>query len=115
MNLYIKIENNQPVDYPIVEDNLRMLGIDINNLPNTYAVYNKVDAPSIGPYEKLSMDLALNSGVVTEVYHVLNMTEEERLAKFDEATCCFVPPTPKPEGAYIWDNESEQWTGMPGI
>lgn len=126
MNLYIKIENNQPVGYPIVEENLVMLGIDIANLPETFAVYNKIDVPTIGPYENLKMVLAFSNGVVTEVYHVINMTDEEKLAKqeqvksgishngwvFDEATCSFVPPTPKPEGSYVWDNTLEQWVEL---
>jgi hypothetical protein len=128
MNLYIKIENNQPVGFPIVEENLKMLHVDVANLPSEYAVYNKTESPIAGPYETLSMELVLESGGVTEVYHVNAMTEEERLAKqeqvnaggspkgwiFDEVTCSFAPPVPMPEGAHIWDNETEQWVGIAG-
>ncbi len=129
MNLYIKIENNQPVGYPILEDNLVMLGVDIANLPSTFAIYKKIDAPAIGPYEKLNMELVFNSGAVEEVYHIIAMSQEERLSKqaqvkaggslngwiFDEETCSFIPPTPKPEGAYIWNNETEKWVQLNGI
>lgn len=131
MAYYIKVENGQAVDHPITEENLIQAfpGIDINNLPPEFAVFERVGYPVLGPYEIYTgHTYENNNGVFRDVHSVREMTSEEKTAKqdqvrqsyartgfvgwvFNETTCTFDPPVPFPENPsqFMWDNETQNW------
>jgi hypothetical protein len=113
MDLYIKTENGQVKNHPAFEENLiQAFGAVPENWerfvriePPTLAVYQVFDDPQV-TYEKVN-------GVWTDVFHVRDMTPEEKAAKqqqlkdtwasspdkekfsnwvFDETTCSYKPP-----------------------
>lgn len=131
MNLYIKIKDGQPFEHPILEENLLQAypGIDLNNLPNDISRFEKTDMPTIGPYDHSpSVEYVMENGIVKERWTVIPYTEEEKQKKmdlikytrphfpswiFDETICEWVPPIPKPEGRYIWDERVQNWVESP--
>jgi hypothetical protein len=99
-------------------------------LPAEFARFVRVAAPKIGPYEKNpTVSYQLVDGVYTDVFSVEQMTAEEIAAKqhavkdawaanngfaswsFNEATCTFDPPTPRPadDKFYRWDEPTLAW------
>ena len=54
MDLYIQLIDNQLVNHPLVKENVQSAfpDIDLNNLPNWLAKFERVSAPIIEPYEK---------------------------------------------------------------
>jgi hypothetical protein len=131
MNLYIQLENGEPVNHPIVEENFVQAfpEIDLNNLPNNYARFERVPAPAIGVYEvSEGSTYEWVNGVVKDVHHVRAMTLEERTAKqnalkehwktrgldswvFDEESCTYQPPIPYPDESKLfhWDEATLSW------
>lgn len=134
MELFIRIKDGQPFEHPIFGDNFRKAfsDVDTNNLPPEFAKFVRVPAPMIGPYEKnQTVTYQLVNGVYTDVFTVEQMTAEEIATKqqavkdawssslnrenftawiFDEETCQYVPPTPRPtEGYYRWDEATNSW------
>ena len=132
MSLYIQLENGTPINHPILEDNLKQAfpEMDLNNLPETFARFERVPGPGIGVYE-VSQGATYEwvDGVVKDVHHVRAMTPEEQTAKqdatkaewqqnngfvswtFNEETCRFDPPVPYPEDGkfYVWDEPTLNW------
>lgn len=137
MELYIQIRDGQPFEHPIMGDNLRQLypDLDPNNLPAGFAKFTRVPAPPVQVYEiNDGVTYEFQDGVVTDVWHVRDMTAEERVEKqerikaawaaldhkfaswqFDEATCAYQPPVPYPtDGAiYTWDEDNVTWQLLP--
>jgi hypothetical protein len=135
MNLYIQLQNGEPVNHPILEDNLRQAfpEMDLNNLPETFARFERVPVAVLGVYEVnegLTYDWV--DGIVKDVHHVRAMTTEERTAKqnatkeewqtrgfaswiFNEEKCAFEAPVPYPEDGkfYVWDEPTTAWVEMP--
>ena len=137
MKTYIKVtENNEIIGHPDIEDNLKYLipGFDPDNLPEGWVVFNKCEIQRAGPYEiwegfEYVYDATI--GEVNEVNKIRALTEEESLAKqnltkqnwdsvtfaswtFDEATCSFVPPVPRPEGkGWMWRESIGAWDKLP--
>jgi hypothetical protein len=131
MELYIRIQNGQPFEHPIMEDNFRQAfpDVDTNNLPPEFAKFVRVVAPALGPYEKnQTVSYQLVDGVYTDVFACEQMTAEEIVAKqqatkdawaengfaswtFNETTCDFDPPTPRPTDSkfYRWDEIVLAW------
>lgn len=132
MNLYIQIKNGLPFEHPIMEDNLKKAfpDIDINNLPENFARFVRVSRPVWGVYQiNEGCTYEFVDGVYTDVWHIRDMTTEEKEAKqnltkqewlntggpaswiFDENTCSFNPPVPYPnDGArYRWAEETTSW------
>jgi len=131
MNLYIKVENGQPINHPAFEENIiEALGeitsdweVFVRKPIPKLDLYKKFDDPQV-TYEKID-------GVWTDVFHVRDMTDEEKnevqqkvkdlwAARpnasnftawvFDEATCLYQPPIPVPEvGMYRWDGLTNSW------
>ena len=115
-----------------MEDNLTQAfpGIDLNNLPETFARFERVAAPEVGVYE-VSEGITYEwvDGIVKDVYHIRAMTVEERTAKQDEAKdewqrfggfaswtfnenqCRFEAPVPYPDDGkfYVWDEPTAAW------
>lgn len=135
MNLYIQLENGEPVNHPIVEENLRQAfpELDLNNLPETFARFERAPGPGIGVYEvSEGATYEWVDGVIKDVHHIRTMTSEERTAKqdavkakwqqggfaswiFNEETCRFEAPSPYPADGkfYVWDEPTIRWAEMP--
>lgn len=87
LELYIQIRDGQPYEHPIFADNFKQAfpGVDVNNLPNTFAKFIRVDAPVPGTYEVYEgVTYQWVDGVVKDVHSVRPMTDEERAAKTAE-------------------------------
>ena len=131
MELYIRIKDGQPFEHPILGDNFRQAfpDIDTDNLPANFARFTRVPEPDLGVYEVCEGCTYERDGdIVTDVHHVRNMTAEEKTAMrdatkanwakngfsswlFNEDTCNFEPPTPRPTDGkpYDWDEETLAW------
>lgn len=132
MRLFIRVQDGQPFEHPILEDNFRQAfpEIDINDLPPGFANFIRVPPPEFldvyEVYEGVTYE-SCEEGFM-DVHHVRQMTDAEKLEKqnavktfwaengfsswiFNEKTCSFDPPVPYPkdEEIYIWDEESKTW------
>jgi len=84
MNLFIKIENGQPFEHPITEENfvLAFPDIDLNNLPEWVAPFERVAKPVVGMFEvDEGGTYEFADGVVKDVWHIRAMTDAERAVK----------------------------------
>ena len=143
MKCYIQIVGGLPHEHPIVEWNFKQAfpDIDVNNLPPEYCPFVRVQAPVLGVYEKnqtVSYGLVEGlAGTYTDIWVCEDMTAEEMTAKqdavkaewaendgyvswvFNEETCSFDPPTPKPEDfedqVYVWNEETLSWIILEGV
>lgn len=151
--LYIKVdESSVHIGHPRFESNMRqvMPSYDFDQgPPDGFMLFERVEPPILGVYEKfdetvggnialafthngLSYDIV--DGVYKDVWHVLPMTDAEKLAKqdavktafadahptwaswsFDEDTCAMVPPValPDTDNIYGWAETSQTWVIMP--
>ena len=131
MELFIRVKDGQPFEHPIFGDNFRQAfpDVDTNNLPPEFARFVRVAAPTLGPYEKnQTASYQLVDGAYTDVFACEQMTAEEIAAKqqamkdawaengfaswtFNEATCEFDPPIPRPTDGkiYRWDEIVFAW------
>ena len=131
MELYIRIVDGQPFEHPIIDENFRQAfpDVDTNNLPPTFARFTRVPEPAYGVYEICEgCTYEWDGDIVTDVHHVRDMTIEEKNAKqeevksnwaengyaswvFNEDTCSFDPPTPRPTDGepYVWDEDTTNW------
>jgi hypothetical protein len=130
-NLYIHIENGNPVNHPMVESNVRMIypNFDPGNLPPNLAEFERTQFPALGIYEKFDTSYEWDGNIIKEIHRVYEMTDEEKLEKqnqvktnwyssngyaswvFDEEMCGFIPPVPRPDNSvkYVWDEELQNW------
>jgi hypothetical protein len=131
MDLFIRIKDGQPFEHPIFGDNFREVfpNVDVNNLPPEFARFERIERPLLGVYEVMDSEeptYELIGSVYKDVWHIRNMTAEEKTAKqqavitnfnsreqaenwaawtFDEVTCSMQPPIPRPElieGVRVW-------------
>jgi len=138
MKLYIRLENGQPVDHPIIKENFIQAfpHIDVNNLPEEFIEFVRVSPPGdLGIYDIYEgVHYEIIDGVCTDVHTVRAMTTEERIAKqnqvkqdwaengypswiFDEGTCSFESPlgSPPPDGKiYTWNEDTVSWVEIDG-
>jgi hypothetical protein len=87
MNLYIRLQNGEPFEHPILEDNfvLAFPDVDTNNLPLEFARFVRIPPPDLGVYEKnQTVSYGLVDGVWTDVFSCEQMTSEERATKQSE-------------------------------
>jgi hypothetical protein len=135
MNLYIETENGWVKNHPAFEDNLlEAFGV----IPEHWEPFVRVPAPELGMYQKLASPgaayLKIN-GVWTDVWTIIDMTAEEKAAKqqeaknnwaslpdrdnftawvFDEATCSYKPPIPRPtDRPVFWQGTTHSWVDVP--
>jgi hypothetical protein len=130
MELYIRIADGQPVDHPILRENLLQAFPDIDLLNSKeFVPFQQVPEPILGPYDKsVSNYYAIVDGMYKNVWVVEPMNEDERIEKqnqvklewnqqgfsswkFNEETCSFDPPIPYPidDNIYQWDEEQTKW------
>jgi len=137
MNLYIKINNGQPINHPATEENLLQA---LGAIDNTWEVFVRTQMPVLGIYEIFDTNLPIYQkidGVWTDFWHVREMTDEEKQAKqksvkddwnsfprpnqttwvFDEETCSYKAPIPKPEDGnnWYWQGSTNSWQITPDM
>jgi hypothetical protein len=135
MELFIRIQNGQPFEHPIMGDNFRAAfpDVDTNNLPAEFARFFRVVPPDLGPYEKnRTVSYQLVNGAYTDVFACEQMTAEEIAARqqavkdawaahngfaswtFNETICDFEAPTPRPTDGkfYTWDEPTLAWVAV---
>lgn len=131
MKFLIKIQNGEPIDHPMLIENVLECnpGLDLNNLPENLAWFERKPLPLLGPYEKnQTVKYELQGNTYTDVFYCEQMTNEEKLEKqnkvkeqwkisglsswiFNEEACKFLPPVPYPlDGKlYDWDENQQNW------
>lgn len=135
MNLYIETENGWVKNHPAFEDNLLQV---FGSIPEHWEPFVRVERPVLEVYQKFALPdaayLKIN-GVWTDVWSIREMTEEEKADKqqktkddwmsepeynnfttwiFDEATCSYQPPTPRPtDRPVVWQGATNSWVDMP--
>lgn len=138
MNLYIQIQNGQPVNHPCFEENLLQA---FGSIPSDWEPFVRVERPACGVYEKLVSEqpvYAKVNGKWSDVWSVRNMTPEEKSEKqkkareayyelapaenwatwiLDEATCTMKPPIPQPAPVNgkvpFWCGAENNWKEPP--
>ena len=117
MNLYIETENGVTKNHPAFEDNLIQA---FGSIPAHWEPFTRIERPVLGVYELMTADEPTYekvNGVWTDVWHMREMTTEEKAAvqqavrdafaardqaenwsawTLDEATNTMVPPIPRP-------------------
>jgi len=132
MRKFIRIVNGEPVDHPILEANIKLVfpKMDLDNLPEGWAEFIRVQRPNIGPYEIYQgVNYEIIDGKVYDKHQVRQMIESEKKEKieftkkqwetgggfpswiFNEQTCNFEPPIPYPEGdeIFVWNEQTISW------
>ena len=141
MKLYIEIKDGEIFGHPMLESNFKTCfpNIDTENLPSNFAKFERLQPNEIGVYQIYEgVSYEWDNGIVKDVHKIREMTSEEKIEKqnivkdfwayqigrgkaypswiFDEATCIFVSPVPRPEKAfnkagidYRWDEASISW------
>ena len=136
MNLYIKTDGNgNTIDHPAFEDNLLQA---FGSIPSEWEPFVRVERPIPTVYQVFASPEPTYQkvdGVWTDVWALRDMTDAEKVAKqqsakdawsalsdgdnfiawtFDEATCTYVPPTPRPtDGNYFWQGTTNSWVIRP--
>lgn len=132
MNLYIEIENGLPINHPALEENLLQA---FGEIPVHWESFLRVERPILAAYQTLDTqdpEYLLVENVWTDVWSIRNMTADEIAFKqqavkenwvslpnrenfaawvFDEITCSFIPPVPRPDDGklYRWDGAVNNW------
>jgi hypothetical protein len=138
MELFIQIENGQPVNHPALESNLIQA---LGEVPANWEKFVRPQQPIPTIYQVLESDAPVYAkvdGVWTDVWAIRDMTAEEKLARqvfvrdsfnareqaanwsawvLDEATCTMQPPIPRPdpvEGKIVfWCGADANWKEAP--
>lgn len=143
MNLYIQIENGQPVNHPSLEENLIQA---FGEVPLNWEPFVRIAPPVLGDYETFDDPHVVYEkidGVWTDVHQVIEMSEEEKTAReqakkqaqiklaklaFDqmpyrdnfaawtlnENTLKFEPPIPRPTDREVyWQGKTNSWVDRP--
>jgi hypothetical protein len=130
MSFYIQVHENQPVNHPTVGDQL--CGA-FGKIPSNWKPFTWVDQPSnttmpVDVYQVAEAIYAPDGDGFKHQWFVRDMSEEERIKKiadirsffhfpswsFDEPTCSWLPPIPKPDSdkPWAWDEETLNWKDM---
>lgn len=128
MDLYIKVEDGNPVDHPILGENLRNFYPDLSedNIPEGYVKFIRKPHPATTRFQKLAVGAYVwEDNVITDNWLVEEVTGEEKaeiISKirskqpfpswtFDETNYVWTPPVTMPNDGnrYKWDEESQSW------
>jgi hypothetical protein len=134
MELYIQIENGQPVNHPALGDNIREA---LGEVPSNWEPFNRLPRPEAGVYQIVENTYPVYikvDGVWTDDWGLRDMTPQEVLSlkakvklawevdpfawnfsawTFDDATCKYVPPVPSPGSGYLWCGAENSWKTAP--
>ena len=142
MKLYIKIKDGIPEGHPLLEENLisAFPEIDLNNLPDDWAEFQRISIPSLAVYEvydRTEYELNSQTGVYQDKHIIRQMTDSEKIAKqeqfksewnsaptsafaswiFNADMCRYDPPVSPPESAFpnqwLWKESDLNWVSMP--
>lgn len=95
MKLFIQIQNQQPIEHPLLEDNVRQVwpDIDLDNLPiDRLAPFIRVPLPAIDIYEVYEgTTYEWQDNYVRDVHHIRAMTDEEK-SQVSVSTTDISPP-----------------------
>jgi hypothetical protein len=132
MKLYIETENGITKNHPAFEENLlQAFGV----IPLHWENFLRVERPILAAYqtlEKQEPEYQLIDSVWTDVWVLRDMTADEVASKqqrvkdgwaslpnrenftawvFDEVTCSYIPPVPRPDDGklYRWDGTVNNW------
>jgi hypothetical protein len=131
MNLYIMLQDGQPINHPMLETNVLMVfpGIDLNALPENLCRFIRVERPILGVYQlfeepEITYEIKVD-GICYDVWHYRDMTAEEKQAKIDTLiqnkpypswtinieNCTYNPPVAMPTDGklYRWNEDSLNW------
>lgn len=80
MELFIRLKDGQPFEHPIFGDNFRQAfpDVDVNNLPEWAAKFERIEAPACGEYQKPVLTYGWVDGVVKDIWAIVEMTDEEK-------------------------------------
>jgi hypothetical protein len=135
MNLYIQIENGQPINHPAFENNLIEA---FGQVPSYWEPFIRLEKPKLGPYQIFNSEESTYqkiNGAWTDVWDIQEITEEEKTAKqqtvknawaardqadnwsawvFDETTCSYQCPVTRPtDRLVIWSRANNSWVDAP--
>lgn len=132
MILYIEIENGKPKNHPALEENLLQA---FGTIPDNWVPFKRIQKPPTAIYELFDPENSVYQivdGIYQDVWVIRHMTEEEKIVAqqlikdswaslpnsenfsawvFDEATCSYIPPVPRPDDGklYRWDGAVNNW------
>ena len=132
MKLYIETENGLPINHPALEENLLQA---FGEIPTHWKPFLRVERPTLAAYQALNTqepEYLLVDSVWTDVWSIRDMTADEIAFKqqaakkdwallpnrenftawvFDEVTCSYIPPVPRPDDGklYRWDGTMSNW------
>lgn len=92
MELFIQIRDGKPYEHPILGDNFREAfpHIDVDNLPPEFARFTRILKPvfAVQDFKVVGDEPTYEwvDGFVQDVWHVRDMTEEEKQAVIDDHT-----------------------------
>lgn len=131
MEMFIRVENGQPVGHPILADNVYLAfpNVDVNSLPPEFARFERVPSPNVEIYQVAEHSYVIEDGIAKDSWTVRGMSAEEVNAKqeqekdewariggpaswiFVEQLCAFHPPVPRPNDGkkYVWDEGAASW------
>ena len=134
MNLYIQLKDAVPVNHPATEENLIQV---FGSVPSDWVPFDRVNKPTPGLYQVLDSQestYGLVNGVWSDIWTLRDMIADEKAAAqqsvkdawverpnaenftawtYDEATNSYIPPTPKPEGDFVWRGLDNSWAAVP--
>jgi len=132
MAFYIQVIDGVPVNHPALEENL----IDaFGSVPEGWELFVKKPSPRLTPYQYIEQDqhsYAKIDGVWTDVWAVIEFTEEQKLRRqnrvknsfanrpyaenfaswiFNEEECQYEPPVKYPNDGkiYAWSGVDNAW------
>jgi len=125
MNLYIQVENGEPINHPAFEDNLIQA---FGSVPSNWEPFNRVNRPILSIYQLFESDDPIYqkiNGVWTDVWLFRDMTSDEKaslIAKvqanppgpnliLNTDTLDWEPNTPMPNDGknYFWHPKKGMW------
>ncbi len=89
MELFIRIQDGQPIDHPIIGDNFRLAfpDIDVDNLPPEFVKFERIPKPNVGVFEVLEgLIYGWDNGIVKDIWQIRQMSDAEREVKTQELT-----------------------------
>lgn len=138
MQLFIQIDNGQPVNHPAYSSNLVQAFGDV---PPNWEPFLRVQKPTPGIYQILDSEEPTYqkvNGTWTDVWALRDMTDIEKAAKqqaakdawaardqaqnwstwvFNETTCAYDPPIPRPDPVngkpIFWCGAENNWKEAP--
>jgi hypothetical protein len=127
MNLYIQVQEGQPINHPATDSNLYGA---FGNIPDNWKPFTKITKPTetilpVGAYQIAESIYTPDGDGFKDKWVVRDMSEQEKAEKvnawkasppypswsFDETTCSWLPPISKPKSdkILVWDEDTLAW------